>query len=148
MARDETVKEHSPAEAFAHMEGEDFSGEITYEFAFELTGEQAAHPAVLTLERLEHSASVWVNGQHAGYMTLKPLRLTLPAALLTDGENRLVIEAANTASNAYNRVDPLDWFDEAHVGPYNEREQVMERERADGGLFGPVRVETGEALSL
>ena len=144
MARDETVKKLDWAESFADMEGEDFSGEITYEFTFKLTAEQAKASAVLTLEWLEHSAAVWINGQPAGYMALKPLRLAIPAGLMKPGENRLAIEVANTASNVYDHVNPLDWFDEAHVGPYNEREQVMERERMDGGLYGKVTIEIAQ----
>jgi len=139
--RDETVQELTAAQDFASMAGKDFSGEIAYDFTVNLSAEDLHKKAVLTLNRLEHSARVLVNGSFVGYIALKPYRLTLPSALLLPGNNRLTLEVANTASNAYAVTDPHQWFDFAHIGPYNDREQVMERERQDGGLYGPVTVE-------
>jgi hypothetical protein len=139
--RKDEVRELTPAPDFASMVGQDFSGEIAYEFNLELSGEDLGKKPVLVLDKIEHSARVLVNGNFAGYVSLKPYRLELDAAWLQAGQNRLVLEVANTASNAYAVVDPYQWFDSAHVGPYNDREQVMERERRDGGLYGSVKVE-------
>ena len=139
--RKDEVRELTPAPDFASMVGQDFSGEIAYEFTLELSGEDLGKKPVLVLDKIEHSARVLVNGNFAGYVSLKPYRLELDPAWLQAGQNRLVLEVANTASNAYAVVDPYQWFDSAHVGPYNDREQVMERERRDGGLYGTVKVE-------
>ena len=139
--RKDEVRELNPTQDFASMVGQDFSGEIAYEFTLELSGEDLGKKPVLVLDKIEHSARVLVNGNFAGYVSLKPYRLELDPAWLQAGQNRLVLEVANTASNAYAVVDPYQWFDSAHVGPYNDREQVMERERRDGGLYGTVKVE-------
>ena len=141
ISRDDSVQELTPAPDFETMTDQYFSGEIAYEYAVELLPEDLEGKPVLVLDKLEHSARVLVNGNFAGFMALKPYRLELDPAWLQPGENRLVLEVANTASNAYNAVDPYQWFDSAHIGPYNDREQVMERERRDGGLYGPVMVE-------
>lgn len=141
MTRDETAQQLSPDRDFASMVGENFSGEIVYTLSVELSESDLNGTLVLSLDRLEHSAEVSVNGLHAGFFSLQPYRLELDPALFHPGENRLELTVANTASNAYGSVDPHDWFTSAHIGPYNDREQAMERERKDGGLYGPVVLE-------
>jgi hypothetical protein len=48
MIRDETIRELTPAQDFASMVGEDFSGEIAYEFTLNLQPEDLTGTPVLT----------------------------------------------------------------------------------------------------
>ncbi len=130
MHRDETHRELTPAADFAAMVGPAFSGEIAYTYEFDL---DAPGRAILTVERLEHSAQVTVNGKDAGYLSLKPWRLEVAVQA---GRNEIVLTVANRGGNRYGATDPYAWFDAPHIGPYNDREQVEERNCRDGGLDG------------
>ena len=70
-----------------------FSGKMRYTFT--VTAEEARDSVVLDLGRVGQTARVWVNGRDAGIRITEPYAYPV-ADLLTDGENTVTVEVANT----------------------------------------------------
>ena len=70
-----------------------FSGKMRYTFT--ISAEEARGGATLDLGRVGQTARVWVNGQDAGIRITDPYAYSV-ADLLTDGENTVTVEVANT----------------------------------------------------
>lgn len=84
----------------------DFSGTVRYERRFAL---EKAEDLVLDLDDAHEAVTVTVNGTPAAELICPPYRVALPAALLREGENELVIEVTNTLVKAQNQ-NPFDRY--------------------------------------
>jgi sialate O-acetylesterase len=76
----------------------DFNGLVWYRTTVRLTTEQAIQPAVLSLGKIDEIDQTWVNGQPVGTNSGSGIerRYPLPAGLLQEGENLIVINVLDT----------------------------------------------------
>lgn len=127
------IHETTEPDSFARMFGEDFSGEVLYEYTVDLA---APTDACLTFERVDCSAAVTVNGTPIGCIACSPYRIEIPASLLRAGKNEIGVTVANLAANAYAAADIERHWDAAHLGPYHAPSLARERDAVGGGLAG------------
>lgn len=121
---------------------DDYSGEVEYQFEFDVPGAWAGSSLLLETGPIEYAATVYVDGVAAGAMLWPPWRVTLPPC--TAGEHTIAIRVANSLANelASERVTQV-WAEKSGPGwpsPYHERALVFEKESRGGGISGPVRV--------
>jgi len=122
--------------------GEDYSGEVDYEFKVQIPVEWAGSTLSLETGPIDYAAMVYVDGTLAGYLLWSPWRVTLPAC--SAGEHRVTIRVANTLANELTseRVAQL-WSVKTGPGwpsPYHVRAIEFEKESRDGGIQGPIRL--------
>ena len=99
----------------------DFAGKARYAFTLDVADGEAGSALALDLGRVGQTARLRVNGQDAGIRVAPPYRFEI-GALLRAGENRLVVETAETL--ARKERDRFSLF--MQIPP--------------AGLLGPVRV--------
>lgn len=123
-----------------------FSGTATYRKTFTLVEEEleAQRRYFLDLGRVGETARIYLNGQDAGISIFPPHRLEV-TGLLKSGENRLVVEVANTWLNRLkgDLHKPLnEQYTRSNVGNKEGTEHRPWRDQplAPSGLLGPVRV--------
>ncbi|MFW5754620.1 MAG: sialate O-acetylesterase [Marinilabiliaceae bacterium] len=77
---------------------EPLNGSVWYRKTIELDAEQADQPAKLLLGRIVDADSVFVNGEFVGNVTYQypPRRYDVPADLLQEGENTIVVRVINS----------------------------------------------------
>lgn len=123
-----------------------FSGTATYRTVFNLAeneiGEQA--PYFLDLGRVGAAARVYLNGREVGISLFPPHRLDI-TSILQPGENRLVVEVANTWRNRL--IGDLDkplneQYTRSNVGNAAgpEHRPWRDLDPLPSGLMGPVRI--------
>lgn len=109
-----------------------FSGEVTYTIPLPTvaTGEY-----LLDLGEVRYTATVYLDGEQVGEVSMPPYRLPLS---LREGSHMLTVAVANTAANACAHTD---YFEKTHpwdVGPYHANMVEHEACEPGGGLLGPV----------
>ncbi|MFA6240611.1 MAG: glycosyl hydrolase [Candidatus Hydrogenedentales bacterium] len=122
--------------------GEDYSGEVDYEFNVEIPAEWAGSSLLLETGSIEYAATVYLDGVVVGRLLWPPWRATLPAC--EPGEHRVTIRVANTLVNELTseRVTTL-WSERKGPGwpsPYHVRALEFEKESRGGGISGPIRI--------
>ena len=132
----------SAASRWSGWLGEDFSGEVEYQFEFEVPPAWSGSSLMLTTGAVEYAASVCIDGARAGELLWPPWEVRLPAC--SPGKHRIAIRVANTLANELtsDRVTQL-WAQKSGPGwpsPYHKRALVFERESRGGGIEGPIRV--------
>ncbi|MBQ6809432.1 MAG: hypothetical protein IJP09_01830 [Clostridia bacterium] len=119
--------------------GKDFSGDVVYKTAFDLDFQPTAI-AKVSLGKVQHTASVKINGVAVGSVIFEPKILFVDGDLFHRGKNTVEITVSNTAANQF-VFSPTDrLFEEKEIGPYHKRTKEFEEEHIDGGLFGPVLI--------
>lgn len=123
-----------------------FSGIATYRTTFELSEEAitSGRSYHLDLGRVGEVARVYLNGQEVGVSLFPPHRLEV-TELLQPGENRLVIEVANTWRNRLigDLGQPLnEQYTRSNVGNAAgpEHRPWSDMKPLPSGLMGPVRI--------
>ena len=101
-----------------------FSGGVVYSKSFDLTAAEAAEITHLDLGKVIATAGLRVNGQDAGVRVAPPWTFDV-TGLLRAGRNTITVTVFNTLSNHYQTI-PNKY-----------------RGEPDSGLFGPVRLLTG-----
>jgi hypothetical protein len=139
-----TVAPPSAADAMHWKQwlGEDFSGEVDYTTNVEIPDSWGTCPVRLETGPIEYAASVYLDGNLAGYILWPPWRLDLPPC--APGKHELMVRVANTLANELtsDRV-AQQWAAKTGPGwpsPYHERALVFERESRGGGIEGPLRL--------
>ena len=112
---------------------EDFSGEVSYEFA---VGEDVKD-AYLSLGRVNHWTKIFVNGERRAEATMPPYRAYLGDLCKGDV---VTVAVANTNAQACTHSDYFEVQDRRDVGTYHPKMKVMEAKAPAGGLFGPVSI--------
>ncbi|MBR2884182.1 MAG: hypothetical protein IKB93_05250, partial [Clostridia bacterium] len=116
--------------------GADFSGVVSYHTHFTL---DEITSVKLDLGDVKYSCEVIVNGESIGICIAKPFALWIDKKYLKC-ENTLEIIVANTAANQYAYTKVFDSWDKKDIGPYHATTIEFEKESAEGGLIGPVKI--------
>lgn len=106
-----------------------YSGGVRYSQIVTVSESLATAPVVLDLGRVRGTAEVNVNGRSAGVRLWRPYRFDI-TGLLRPGQNTIAV-------TVYNTLGP--YFGAASPSPY-----VLPGQETSG-LFGPVRIITGQA---
>ena len=122
--------------------GEDYSGEVDYQFVVNVPEAWGTSPMELQTGSIEYAATVYVNGNKAGYLLWAPWRVVLPRC--GPGPHTITIRVANTLANELtsDRVSQA-WAQKKGPGwpsPYHKRALEFERDSRGGGLSGPVQL--------
>ncbi len=125
--------------SWENLYGKDFSGDIVYKTDFELDFEPIG-ASMISLGKVEHSASVKINGEFAGCAVFKPMEIYSHSKYFKKGKNTIEITVSNTAANQFVLSDADKLFEQKEIGPYNEKSKEAEKEHLDGGLYGPVLI--------
>jgi hypothetical protein len=122
----------------------DFSGEVTYEFAFTVADELAVRPLLLDLGQVFWAARVELNDEPLGDLLWSPYALDLTGRVKI-GANLLRVTVANTLANqACRPAVEAEARERGWCNPYLERALPMMREDLRSGLVGPVRIIVAE----
>jgi hypothetical protein len=123
-----------------------FSGTARYETTFRVaTPVNQAATYRLSLGDVRETARVWLNGQEVGLAWSLPFEVTLPATVLRQTDNRLVVEVVNLSANYMRLRDGQlpDWkkfYDinmvDIRYSPFN----ATNWKPMPSGLLGPVRL--------
>jgi len=120
--------------------GEDFSGEVDYEFTFTVPKAWAGSAIEIQTGPIEYAATVLMDGVQAGQLLWAPWRLRLPTC--RPGDHSVTLRVANTLANELTSERVVRaWAQRKGPGwpsPYHQRALVFERESRGGGLAGPV----------
>lgn len=116
--------------------GADFSGVVSYRTKFTLDKISAVK---LYLGTVKYSCEVIINGESIGVCIANPFALWIDEKYLKN-ENVLEIIVANTEANQYAHTKAFDSWSEKDVGPYHNVSLEFEKETAEGGLIGPVKI--------
>ena len=122
--------------------GEDYSGEVDYEFVLNVPKAWSGSRLQLATGPLEYAATVLVDGVKAGHLLWSPWRVVLPKC--SAGPHTITIRVANTLANELtsDRVNRA-WAEKKGPGwpsPYHKRAVEFERESRGGGISGPVQL--------
>ena len=122
--------------------GEDYSGEVDYQFVLNVP--EAWRGSLMQLETgpIDYAATVYADGNKAGYLLWAPWRIVLPKC--GPGRHTITIRVANTLANELtsDRVR-LAWDQKRGPGwpsPYHKRALEFEHESRGGGISWPVQV--------
>ena len=133
-----------------------FSGIARYEktFVHDVNSHYLEQPGIfLDLGDLSHVGEVWLNGLPLGITWARPCRFDI-TNVIKAGENRLVVEVANTWSNRI-KGDAItgEKFTSTHIAETNVpglglvRLPWTEVPLLRSGLFGPVTIKTVSLIS-
>ena len=144
ISKEKAVYEHISAETinvkcgdWADYLGSEFSGECEYKATFEMNNTD--EDIVLSLGEVKYSCEAFINGKSIGAALMPPYNFVIKKNLLKD-KNKLVVNVANTAANAFvNFESPQEW-ESKHIGPYHEKAFEQEKKIVGGGLIGPVKL--------
>jgi hypothetical protein len=122
--------------------GEDYSGEVDYQFDVNLPEGWSGSRWLLETGTLEYAATVHVDRKKAGQLLWMPWRLVLPKC--GPGLHTITIRVANTLANELtsDRVSRA-WAGKKGPGwpsPYHKRALEFERESRGGGISLPVQL--------
>lgn len=123
-----------------------FSGTVRYETTFEVAA--SLNPAAtyrLSLGDVRETARVYLNGQEIGLAWSLPFEVTVPANLLRQTDNRLVIEVVNLSANYMRLRDGQspNWkkFYDINIVDIRYRPfDATQWKPMPSGLLGPVRL--------
>ena len=120
--------------------GEDYSGEVDYQFDFQVPESWRGSALRLDTGPIEYAATVYLGGTKAGYLLWPPWRILLPAC--HPGPHTITIRVANTLANELTsaRVGQ-DWSQKKGPGwpsPYHARALQFEKESRGGGFSAPI----------
>ena len=122
--------------------GEDYSGEVDYQFVVNTPETWGASPMELQTGSIEYAATVYVNGNKAGYLLWTPWRVVLPKC--GSGPHTITIRVANTLANELTSDRVIQaWARKKGPGwpsPYHQRALEFERESRGGGISWPVQL--------
>jgi len=95
------IQQYPMAGAAPDMALPNIVGNFFYRRSFNC--ENITSPAVIYLEGVQNSASIWINdtflGRHEGYST--PFEMEIPEGTLKDGENEIVLSVSNHRLEGY-----------------------------------------------
>jgi hypothetical protein len=122
--------------------GEDYSGEVEYQFVVNLPKAWSGSRVQLETGPLEYAATVYVDRKKAGQLLWMPWRMVLPQC--DPGPHTITIRVANTLANELtsDRVSRA-WAEKKGPGwpsPYHKRALEFERESRGGGISLPVQL--------
>ena len=119
--------------------GASYSGEICYQYDFEL--EDNTPSLRLCLADVRYAAEVRLNGRSAGKKLFAPFDFVLKNHL-KKGINHLEIFVSNTLANLLNSEETLLLWEKEKVllSPYEKRQRASEAESLSSGLAGGVRL--------
>ena len=122
--------------------GEDYSGEVDYEFILKVPEAWVGSHLQLETGPLEYAATVYVDGKRAGHLLWTPWQVVLPKC--GAGSQTITIRVANTLANELTsaRVSK-EWDQKKGPGwpsPYHKRALEFERESRGGGISLPVQI--------
>lgn len=123
-----------------------FSGTARYETTFRVSA--PLNPAAtyrLSLGDVCETARVWLNGQEIGLAWSLPFELTIPAALLRQTDNRLVVDVVNLSANYMRLRDGQlpNWKKFYDINMVDIRYSPFDATKwkpMPSGLLGPVRL--------
>jgi hypothetical protein len=122
--------------------GEDYSGEVDYEFVLNMPADWNGSLLQLETGPLEYAATVLVDRQKVGHLLWSPWRVILPKC--NHGPHTITIRVANTLANELtsDRVSQA-WAQKQGPGwpsPYHKRALEFERESRGGSIAGPIQL--------
>jgi hypothetical protein len=122
--------------------GEDYSGEVDYEFNLNVPGAWGGSLLQLETGPIEYAAVVYVDKRKAGHLLWAPWHVVLPTC--EPGPHTITIRVANTLANELtsDRVT-REWAQKKGPGwpsPYHKRALEFERESRGGGISGPIQL--------
>ncbi len=126
---------------WANIIGEDYSGSAVYEKAFTLPADKIGAEGEIDLGEVHYAAEVYLNGHDLGTALTSPYRLKIPANVLAEN-NDLLIVVTNTSANLYVHTDYFDKWKTEELSPYFEAELEFAKDLVSGGLYGPVTLYT------
>jgi len=95
----------------------------------------------IDLGKIEETGRVLINGREAGIACFSPKCVYISGADLPEsGRFMLEIETANTLSNQLVTKPVSEYFPPEQLGPYHKTTVEFEKERVNGGLYGPVKI--------
>lgn len=126
---------------WADIIGENYSGSGVYEKAFTLPADKIGAEGEIDLGQVHYAAEVYLNGHSLGTVLTSPYRLKIPANVLAEN-NDLLIVVTNTSANLYVHTDYFDKWKTEELSPYFEAELEFAKDLVSGGLYGPVTLYT------
>lgn len=126
---------------WADIIGENYSGSGVYEKTFTLPADKTGAEGEIDLGQVHYAAEVYLNGHSLGTVLTSPYRLKIPANVLTEN-NDLLIVVTNTSANLYVHTDYFDKWKTEELSPYFEAELEFAKDLVSGGLYGPVTLYT------
>ena len=121
--------------------GENYSGSAVYEKKFTLPADKIGAEGEIDLGQVHYAAEVYLNGHSLGTVLASPYRLKIPANVLAEN-NDLLIVVTNTSANLYVHTDYFDKWKTEELSPYFEAELEFAKDLVSGGLYGPVTLYT------
>ena len=116
--------------------GNDFSGQVCYNYKFRLNESDLKRDVFLEIEDVNNCCSVNVNGKQVGEGIFFPLMLKIPKELL-HRENFLYITVGNTVAE---EMVKLTSDGEYVYGPYHHMARAFEKESVGGGILGNIKI--------
>ena len=126
---------------WADIIGENYSGSAVYEKKFTLPADKIGAEGEIDLGQVHYAAEVYLNGHSLGTVLASPYRLKIPANVLAEN-NDLLIVVTNTSANLYVHTDYFDKWKTEELSPYFEAELEFAKDLVSGGLYGPVTLYT------
>ncbi len=126
---------------WADIIGENYSGSGVYEKTFTLSADKTGEEGEIDLGQVHYAAEVYLNGHSLGTVLTSPYRLKIPANVLAEN-NDLLIVVTNTSANLYVHTDYFDKWKTEELSPYFEAELEFAKDLVSGGLYGPVTLYT------
>lgn len=126
---------------WADIIGENYSGSAVYEKKFTLPADKIGEEGEIDLGQVHYAAEVYLNGHSLGTVLTSPYRLKIPANVLAEN-NDLLIVVTNTSANLYVHTDYFDKWKTEELSPYFEAELEFAKDLVSGGLYGPVTLYT------
>ena len=126
---------------WANIIGEDYSGSAVYEKSFTLPADKIGAEGEIDLGEVHYAAEVYINGHSLGTALTPPYRLKIPANVLAEN-NDILIVVTNTSANRYVHTDYFDNWKTEELSPYFEAELEFAKALVSGGLYGPVTIYT------
>jgi hypothetical protein len=122
--------------------GDDYSGEVDYEFVLNVPAEWVGSLLQLETGPLEYAATVLFDRQKVGHLLWSPWRVVLPKC--DPGTHTITIRVANTLANELtsDRVSQA-WAQKQGPGwpsPYHKRALEFERESRGGSIAWPIQL--------
>lgn len=121
--------------------GENYSGSAVYEKKFTLPADKVGAEGEIDLGQVHYAAEVYLNGHSLGTVLTSPYRLKIPANVLAEN-NDLLIVVTNTSANLYVHTDYFDKWKTEELSPYFKTELEFAKDLVSGGLYGPVTLYT------
>ena len=115
-----------------------YSGTAIYRKSFVWKGALPDDGLFIDLGEVKELAEVKLNGHPLGILWAKPFRIAIPAGILREGENQLVVEVVNFWPNRI--IGDADLPQEKRLTTTNVRKLTAATPLMPSGLLGPVRI--------